>query len=65
MAFDGKTFWMARGDGPPQQLPGAQAAYAMQDAEFDSVFVDYKEKGNKITLAGKETLGGQPANVSH
>jgi outer membrane lipoprotein-sorting protein len=60
MAFDGKTFWMARGDRPPQQLPGAQAAYAMQDAEFDSVFVDYKEKGHKITLAGKETLDGQP-----
>lgn len=60
MAFDGKTFWMARGDGPPQQLPGAQGAYAMQDAEFDSVFVDYKEKGNQITLVGKETLDGQP-----
>lgn len=60
MAFDGKTFWMARGDGPPQQLPGAQAAYAMQDAEFDSVFVDYKEKGNKITFVGRETLDGQP-----
>jgi outer membrane lipoprotein-sorting protein len=60
MAFDGKTFWMTRGDGPPQQLPGAQAAYAMQDAEFDSVFVDYKDKGNKITLVGKETLEGQP-----
>jgi outer membrane lipoprotein-sorting protein len=60
MAFDGKTFWMARGDRPAQQLPGAQAAYAMQDAEFDSVFVDYQEKGHKIALAGKETLDGQP-----
>jgi outer membrane lipoprotein-sorting protein len=60
MAFDGKTFWMSRGDGPPQQLPGPQAAYAMQDAEFDSVFVDYKEKGHTITLVGKETLDGQP-----
>jgi len=60
MAFDGKTFWMARGNTPPQQLPGPQAAYAMQDAEFDSVFVDYKEKGYKIALAGKETLGGKP-----
>jgi len=60
MAFDGKTFWMARGDQPPQQLPGAQAAYAMQDAEFDSVFVDYKEKGHKIALVGKESLDGQP-----
>ena len=60
MAFDGKTFWMARGNTPPQQLPGAQAAYAMQDAEFDSVFVDYKEKGAKISLVGTETLDGKP-----
>jgi|KBSSwiS6_1023812.scaffolds.fasta_scaffold12048_3 outer membrane lipoprotein-sorting protein len=59
-AFDGKTLWMSRGNTPAQELPGAQAAYAMQDAEFDSVFVDYKEKGVKIALAGKETLDGQP-----
>jgi outer membrane lipoprotein-sorting protein len=60
MAFDGRMFWMARGEQLPQQLPGPQAAYAMQDAEFDSVFVDYKEKGHKIALAGKETLDGKP-----
>jgi outer membrane lipoprotein-sorting protein len=60
MAFDGKTFWMARGNTPPQPLPGAQTAYAMQDAEFDSVFVDYKDKGVKISLAGKEALDGKP-----
>jgi outer membrane lipoprotein-sorting protein len=59
-AFDGKTFWMARGGSQPQILPGPQSAYAMQDAEFDSVFVDYKEKGYKIALVGKETLDGKP-----
>lgn len=59
-AFDGKTFWMARGTMPPQELAGPQAAYAMQDAEFDSVFVDYKQKGSKINLVGKETLAGTP-----
>jgi outer membrane lipoprotein-sorting protein len=59
-AFDGKTFWMARGRSQPQILPGPQSAYAMQDAEFDSVFVDYKEKGYKIALVGKETLDGKP-----
>ena len=60
MAFDGQMFWMARGDQLPQQLPAPQAAYAIQDAEFDSVFVDYKQKGHKIALAGKETLDGKP-----
>jgi outer membrane lipoprotein-sorting protein len=59
-AFDGKTFWMARGAMPAQELPGPQAAYAMQDAEFDSVFVDYKAKGYKIDLAGKATVAGKP-----
>jgi outer membrane lipoprotein-sorting protein len=59
-AFDGRTFWMARGQSQPQLLPGPQTAYAMQDAEFDSVFVDYKEKGHKIELAGKEMLDGKP-----
>jgi outer membrane lipoprotein-sorting protein len=59
-AFDGQMFWMARGRSQPQVLPGPQSAYAMQDAEFDSVFVDYKEKGYKIALVGKETLDGTP-----
>ena len=45
---------------PPQQLPNTQAAYASQDAEFDSVFVDYKQKGHAIELVGKETLNGAP-----
>jgi outer membrane lipoprotein-sorting protein len=46
---------------PPQELPGTQAAYARQDAEFDGVFVDYKEKGIKIELVGTETVDGKPA----
>jgi outer membrane lipoprotein-sorting protein len=60
-AFDGTSLWMAMGTMPPQELPGPQAAYARQDAEFDSVFVDYKEKGNRIELVGTETVEGKPA----
>jgi outer membrane lipoprotein-sorting protein len=59
-AFDGKALWMAIGTAPPQQVPPTQNAYSTQDAEFDSVFVDYKEKGHKIELIGKETLDGVP-----
>jgi len=62
-AFDGESLWMAMGTMPPQELPGTQAAYARQDAEFDSVFVDYKEKGNKIELVGKDDIDG--TNVYH
>lgn len=60
-AFDGSTLWMSIGGGPPQQVPATQNAYSSQDAEFDSVFVDYKEKGHTIELVGKETLDGSPA----
>jgi outer membrane lipoprotein-sorting protein len=60
-AFDGNSLWMAVGSMPPQEAPGPQAAYAKQDAEFDSVFVDYKDKGNRIELMGKEKLGGSDA----
>ncbi|MFL6280098.1 MAG: LolA family protein [Vicinamibacterales bacterium] len=59
-AFDGTTLWMGIGTAPPQQVPATQNAYSVQDAEFDSVFVDYKEKGHKIELIGKETLDGVP-----
>jgi outer membrane lipoprotein-sorting protein len=62
-AFDGASLWMAMGTMPAQELPGTQAAYARQDAEFDSVFVDYKEKGFLIELIGKEKLDG--ADVYH
>jgi outer membrane lipoprotein-sorting protein len=57
-AFDGSSLWMMIGTMPPQQLPNTQSAYASQDAEFDSVFVDYKQKGHTIELVGKETLSG-------
>jgi outer membrane lipoprotein-sorting protein len=60
-AFDGSSLWMSMGTMPPQALPGPQAAYAGQDAEFDSVFVDYKEKGHTVELVGKENVDGKPA----
>ncbi|MBW8712627.1 MAG: hypothetical protein JF632_00925 [Acidobacteria bacterium] len=59
-AFDGSSLWMMMDAMPPQKLPNTQAAYASQDAEFDSVFVDYKQKGHAIELVGKETLNGAP-----
>jgi outer membrane lipoprotein-sorting protein len=59
-AFDGSTLWMSIGNGPPHQVPATQNAYSSQDAEFDSVFVDYKEKGHTIELVGKETIDGVP-----
>ena len=60
-AFDGTTLWMSAGTAPPQAMPGPQAAYAKQESEFDSVFVDYKEKGHAIEFLGKEKVNGKDA----
>ncbi len=60
-AFDGTSLWTSNGDMPPQEAPGPQAAYARQDAEFDSVFVNYKEKGTAMELVGKEKVNGADA----
>jgi len=59
--FDGTSLWMAVGTMPVQEAPASQAAYARQDAEFDSVFVDYRAKGTAIRLAGKATVDGKDA----
>jgi outer membrane lipoprotein-sorting protein len=60
-ASDGTTVWIMRGASPAQQVPYAQAESMKQDtAEFDSIFVDYKEKGHRIELVGKETKAGKP-----
>jgi len=58
-AFDGSSLWMSRGTMPPEEAPGSQAAYQKQDAEFDSVFVDYKQKGTAIQLVGTEKRDGK------
>jgi outer membrane lipoprotein-sorting protein len=58
-AFDGSVLWVSRGTMPPEEIPGPQAAYARQDAEFDSVFVDYKQKGHSIQLVGREKRDGK------
>jgi outer membrane lipoprotein-sorting protein len=57
-AFDGSSLWMSRGTMPPEEAPGPRAAYEKQDAEFDSVFVDYKQKGTAIQLVGAEKRDG-------
>lgn len=61
-AFDGTTLWRAVATGPAEPLPGPQAAYAQQESEFGSVFVDYKERGHTIELVGREKIEGKDAH---
>jgi outer membrane lipoprotein-sorting protein len=62
-AFDGTTAWMINprsGSTQPQPVPGAPADMMKNAADFDGALINYKTKGHKIELVGKETLGGQP-----
>jgi len=63
VAFDGANVWVMNSlMGPtPQAVTGPQADMAKQDADFDSVLLDYKEKGHKVQLVGTETIDGKKA----
>lgn len=61
-ASDGKTVWMTNpmmGSSVPQAVPPEQAKMMQADAEFDSVFVDYKRRGTTVELIGTEKLDGK------
>jgi hypothetical protein len=58
-ASDGTTVWVMIGTMPAQQVPAGQADSVRQEAaEFDSIFVDYKDKGHKVELVGREVKDG-------
>jgi outer membrane lipoprotein-sorting protein len=60
-AFDGTTAWGINpmiGD-TPQQAPPNVSDLARSRADFDGALINYKEKGTKIDLIGKEKLDGR------
>jgi outer membrane lipoprotein-sorting protein len=60
-AFDGTTRWKVepyKGVNEPTRATPQETAEIMEDSDFDGVLVDYRQKGNTIELAGKETLNG-------
>jgi outer membrane lipoprotein-sorting protein len=64
-SYDGKsTGWIIN---PFSQSKGVEPMSAedisniADESDFDGPLVDYKEKGNKIELAGKEDIEGKPA----
>lgn len=63
VGFDGNTVWILNPfiSSEPQQVTGPQAEVAKQDADFDSILLDYKAKGHKIELLGTEPIDGKPA----
>jgi len=62
-AFDGTTAWWVNsfaGVRDPDKMPPEQAAAIRQQADLDGPLVDYKEKGHKVELVGKEEPEGTP-----
>ncbi len=60
-AFDGTTGWMIipfMGTTDPQRMPEEQVKSMKSNADMDGVLVDYKKKGHKVELLGKEELEG-------
>lgn len=60
--FDGTSAWVKQGTAPAQTLTGLEAVMLKQGAEFDSVFLNYKEAGHTIELVGTEPVNGKPAH---
>ena len=60
MASDGEKYWMVNpmmGSTDAQEMPQAQAK-DFERQKFESEFLNYQEKGHKVSLEGTETVDG-------
>jgi hypothetical protein len=62
-AYDGKTAWgiAPTGAGRPEVLPGDMARSIAEQADIDGPLVDYRAKGHRVELVGKERVEGRSA----
>jgi hypothetical protein len=61
---NGKEGWVINQleeDPGPKPVSPSELANMLQKADFDRPLVDYKEKGNKVELVGREKLDGKDA----
>jgi len=60
-AYDGKTGWKIepwQGKKDPEALSEEEMKQIVEDADFDEALVNYRQKGNKVELAGTEQVEG-------
>lgn len=60
-AYDGETAWSIMpfgGSTEPQKIPDMQAQSTKQQADMDGFLLNYKERGYKVELVGKEEVEG-------
>ncbi|MBZ5530588.1 MAG: outer membrane lipoprotein-sorting protein [Acidobacteriia bacterium] len=58
-AYDGKNGWQIvpfTGKKDPEPMSGDELKAIQEQADFDSPLVDYKQKGHKVELVGKEQV---------
>lgn len=63
MAYDGESGWKAdpfQGSPDPEKIAGDDLKEAEEQSDIDGPLVDYKEKGHKVELVGKEDMEGTP-----
>ncbi len=64
-AFDGETAWMLMpfmGKTEPEVMSDEQAKEMREQADFDGILVDWKEKGNTVELVGTGDVEGTDAH---
>ena len=61
-AFDGETAWQIMptemGDLETGEMPESDAEEMKRESDFDGYLIDYKKKGHKVELIGKEDMEG-------
>ncbi len=63
-AYDGKAGWMVMpfmGKKDPEAMSAEDTREMDDESDFDGPLVDYKAKGNKVELLGKESVEGADA----
>lgn len=63
-AYDGEIAWRIvpfMGKAEPEKMPQREAEYIEERADIEGPLVNYKEKGNKVELVGKEEVQGTDA----
>jgi outer membrane lipoprotein-sorting protein len=62
--YDGETAWTINpftGGAEAQKMSADEAGDLKENADMEGTLIDYKAKGHKIELAGKEDVTGKPA----
>jgi outer membrane lipoprotein-sorting protein len=63
-AYDGSKAWQFMpfdGSTAPQEMSPEETIYVAEQADIDGPLVDYKTKGHKVELVGKENVEGSDA----